>query len=446
MWCGHCQADVAAEVSSDNQRIRCASCGQEITPTEKLRTTVKTREARELLERWSNQKMLDPYGPVAGPMANKEPQVPTPASTTTPTEEETPLTNLSEAINTPSGDVTPDDITTQFEGHIESTTDEKAVLENSVDESSTDGVDAEPAVTGVNETIPFADENDPTEQVATSDGTTTSEDKEQQPTVGSKGPHFNLAKKRREERRERRKKRAKPRFRVDAAHPVGKPSQPEPVEQPTRQQPTAEPQPLQQTQAAALQQPTPQQFIEQPSQLQTPVQQPVFANHAPTQQQTPPNPAAPQQQMRWDDAHHPVLSAPHFDVQAAKIRHQKRSFNWTSFFGQLLAYGGVAMLTTGTVLILWGYFGGPTNYTPTGWLIATAGQMMLFLGVVTLVSGGMEQTTEEVSRRIDSLGDKLIRIEQASRNHALRGPKIPAQHYVDGAQQPAHQDQQQYVG
>ena len=47
-------------------------------------------------------------------------------------------------------------------------------------------------------------------------------------------------------------------------------------------------------------------------------------------------------------------------------------------------------------------------------IAATAGQMMLFLGVVTLVSGGMEQTTQEVARRVDSLGERLVKIEQAA--------------------------------
>jgi hypothetical protein len=82
--------------------------------------------------------------------------------------------------------------------------------------------------------------------------------------------------------------------------------------------------------------------------------------------------------------------------------------------GQLFAYVGVAGLTVGTVLVLMGYFGGPASYATTGWLITTAGQMLLFLGVVTLVSGGMEQTTQEVARRIDTIGERLVRIEQAA--------------------------------
>jgi hypothetical protein len=132
------------------------------------------------------------------------------------------------------------------------------------------------------------------------------------------------------------------------------------------------------------------------------------------------------------------LVAPHFDVRPSIETPPQRSTNWNSVIGQLLAYGGVAALTVGTVLVLWGYFGGPPTYTPTGWLIATAGQMGLFLGVITLVSGGMEHTTEEVCRRIDFLGDRILRVEQASRDHALRGPSIPAERFVDGAVHEEH--------
>ena len=111
---------------------------------------------------------------------------------------------------------------------------------------------------------------------------------------------------------------------------------------------------------------------------------------------------------------HPAhgLSAPHF--QRVSVSLADKSTKWVTLVGQLFAYFGVGGLTIGTVLILMGYFGGPGHYTTTGWLVTTAGQMLLFLGVVTLVSGGMEQTTQEVARRIDTLGDRLVRIEHAT--------------------------------
>jgi hypothetical protein len=124
------------------------------------------------------------------------------------------------------------------------------------------------------------------------------------------------------------------------------------------------------------------------------------------------------------DASHAAPS-PHFDIEAAFDQRRKPG-RGESLWGQLLAYAGVGVLTVGTGLVVWGYFGGPDSYTPTGWLLATAGQMLLFLGVVTLISGGMEQTTHEVTQRIERLGDHIIRIERHTSEQALRGPHYNA--------------------
>ncbi len=107
-----------------------------------------------------------------------------------------------------------------------------------------------------------------------------------------------------------------------------------------------------------------------------------------------------------------------------------------SLWGQILAYLGVGLLTIGTTLVLWGYFGGPVNYAPTGWLVTTAGQMLLFLGVVTLVSGGMQQTTHEVSQRVTYLGEHMLRIEEATQEvlAALISPALAA---IRKAQRPS---------
>jgi hypothetical protein len=94
-------------------------------------------------------------------------------------------------------------------------------------------------------------------------------------------------------------------------------------------------------------------------------------------------------------------------VRDALQKQLNRRFGWSTLAGQLFAYGGVAMLTCGTVLVMWSYFGGPPNYLPTGLLTAAVGQMLLFLGVVTLISSGMEQTVHEVSWRIDHLAEEI---------------------------------------
>lgn len=130
---------------------------------------------------------------------------------------------------------------------------------------------------------------------------------------------------------------------------------------------------------------------------------------------------------------HAAVPRPHFDSENLAVNPEPAPSNWLSVVGPVLAYLGVGLLTVGTVLVLWAWFGGPADYAPTGWLITTAGQMLLFLGIVTLVSGGMEQTTTEVRTRIAHLGDRILRMEHVSRDHALRGPSIPPERFDGGA-------------
>ena len=94
----------------------------------------------------------------------------------------------------------------------------------------------------------------------------------------------------------------------------------------------------------------------------------------------------------------------------------------TSLWGQILAYIGVLGLTAGGALIVWNGFGHAPLNTPTSWLIATGGQMLLFLGIVTLVSSGLEQTNEDMNRQIRLLGEQLLRIEQGQTTMADQAP------------------------
>jgi len=118
------------------------------------------------------------------------------------------------------------------------------------------------------------------------------------------------------------------------------------------------------------------------------------------------------------------MRGPHYQVTAPK-----RS-NFTSMTGQFLAYLGVLGLTIGTAMVIYGHFGGYSDYTPTGWLVTTVAQMLLFLGVINLVSGGIEQNNEDVSHRINSLGEQLMRMQEVN-EELLRGPKISARRYAD---------------
>ncbi len=123
-----------------------------------------------------------------------------------------------------------------------------------------------------------------------------------------------------------------------------------------------------------------------------------------------------------DDAHDSAMRGPHFEITAP------RRSNLTSITGQFLAYLGVLGLTIGTAMVIYGHFGGYSEYTPTGWLVTTVAQMLLFLGVINLVSGGIEQNNDDVSRRINSLGEQLLRIEQVT-SDAMKGPKLSPRLY-----------------
>ena len=78
-----------------------------------------------------------------------------------------------------------------------------------------------------------------------------------------------------------------------------------------------------------------------------------------------------------------------------------RPLNWTAVAGHLLAYLGVVVLTCGSALAIWSYYTNTPSWGPMGWLVVTVGQMLLFLGVISLVSSGLEQTVESVSQKVD---------------------------------------------
>ncbi len=122
------------------------------------------------------------------------------------------------------------------------------------------------------------------------------------------------------------------------------------------------------------------------------------------------------------DVSHQEHNGPYFDPRVNVPRKNSLPGRLETLWGQLMAYLGVGLLTVGTVFVLWGYFGDIERFASTGWLIATAGQMLLLLGIVTLVGGGMQQTTHEVSQRIENLGGRIIRIEQST-DKILMGPR-----------------------
>ena len=86
--------------------------------------------------------------------------------------------------------------------------------------------------------------------------------------------------------------------------------------------------------------------------------------------------------------------------------------------GFALAYGGVALVAFGALIVLVTLSFG---HSPAiGWVLAVLGHLLVLLGVVTLVTHGLEQSAADTAERLDCLNERLVRIEQAQR--ALAGP------------------------
>ncbi len=83
---------------------------------------------------------------------------------------------------------------------------------------------------------------------------------------------------------------------------------------------------------------------------------------------------------------------------------------------QLTTGCGVIGLTIATILLLYSrfYMPGADSLFAAGWVIAAVSQLILLLGIVMLVSAGMQQTSQEVASRVNHLGERLSRIEYAS--------------------------------
>ncbi|HUQ70067.1 MAG TPA: hypothetical protein VM165_11115 [Planctomycetaceae bacterium] len=102
-----------------------------------------------------------------------------------------------------------------------------------------------------------------------------------------------------------------------------------------------------------------------------------------------------------------VVTSPEMPLGTVAPSEPPRQGQWLSVVSQLAAYAGIGFLTCGAVLVISSQFGGPASYASTGWLVCTLGQMLFFLGLVTLVSTGLEQTSADLTRRIDRLHDHI---------------------------------------
>ena len=148
-----------------------------------------------------------------------------------------------------------------------------------------------------------------------------------------------------------------------------------------------------------------------------PTQTPVNSVTTPAPTAANPTPKSDQHHL-YEPDQRPAANHDHLVREAIHQTGHRRA-PWFTLAGQLCAFAGVGLLTCGTVLVMWSYFGGPGRYMPTGWLIAAVGQMLLFLGVIALISSGLDQTSYEVGWRIDHLAEEVhsmsLALEQLER-------------------------------
>ena len=380
MWCGHCQSDVAAEVSPDNQRVFCAACGTLLStidaPSHRIATDKlgeRTKDARELLQRWSSGKVIDPFGPPIPSGGAISQSGPSPISRGEPTDSELSsaahdvMAGISAELASPLSQPTaPPSIAGQPAEPPALQSPAAVTSEAKLGRLSELADQRLPAVR--NPLVAISNPSGPAVAPSFNPFEMSNSSKPDMPPPLPLAPPVAVIPSRNQ-------------FRIDAAHPTehfaGKSSTATSDTSPDLVAPFAS-----------------------------------RASHEPAGES--------HRSMRW---------FPNFDPAVWRSG-PSVSGGLSSLAGQFLAYSGVFVLTAGACMVMWSYFGGPANYAPTGWLLATAGQMLLLFGVVTLVSGGLEQTTEQVNQRIEQLGDHIIRIEQAAREISLHsGRSAPSAHF-----------------
>ncbi|QDT33407.1 hypothetical protein [Thalassoglobus polymorphus] len=369
MWCASCQDDVAAEISEDGQVLKCTTCGESIRQVFAPSLHPETKSARDLLKKWAEeqQQLVGDRQPLPSEAPSEEPQQETSPATS-------PVIDIAASDQVASDQAASSQSPSSESPSSESPSSQSPSSEN----TSSENASLPEASSKLNEEEPVV------EQVA-------------EPIQNEK---------------------KKPKFRIDAAHSPTLRKFPEapspPAAQPPVNQPPAAPQDLVKSEVV-------ENVIGDDHETEFQDDDEDVEDRIPfTHEQAQ---STESQREHYSHSAHVQAPAPHFDVVAAAKQSKSRPGRSEVIWGQLMAYAGVGVLTVGTILVLWGYFGMVEQYASTGWLLSTAGQMLLLLGIVTLVSGGMQQTTHEVTERIEYLGGRMIRIEQST-DQLLKGPHL----------------------
>ena len=420
MWCPRCHTEVAAEIAQNGQSLNCTSCGTEIQRIYAPSLHPDTRSARELLERWSKGDGLDIASALPATPSTSLSSTPSPfdtaAAAATPVPYELVAQAKTPAAETP---VLEEARPVAIEAGATTETEEASVEDRSLD-------------TGNPVRRDRPDRSRPERQApkprttwrVDSAHTVTQPVAPPPPPVPPRRPHFATPGAEADKTPAAQKKPELPSTSTAATKAAAiRPIEPIKATPPEAvklgpPEPVLKAAPERVPVANAIETPS---VVDEPELTDSPPERREPTHVAPRANR--PAAASRAKQHRLDPAHESLIG-PHFDLQAYLSQDSRKPGRSESMWGQVLAYLGVGLITVGTTLVLWSYFGKSVQhaaYAPTGWLICTVGQMLLFLGVTTLISGGMQQTSHEVTRRVEYIGDRMLRFEQSA-EQLLRGP------------------------
>jgi hypothetical protein len=435
MWCSVCQSDVATEVGADNRRVSCSNCGHLLggaagaTPgsaalahsSSASGPDTRAEEARQLLDRWAKGHFFDPYGPPKKISAEIESGIATRSDASHVEKEPTVVADQRTSMAEDQRSTSP--ASGDEENRNRETIDERTFLAGS---QKLESRPENRIVTNTVQSKTEATDSEPDRETSDKDPATPPKREDRQSVdsgLAAKTSSEELDRLTREimervsritEAREAASvKEAKGRDLSDRHSNESSDFDAEDVESRISPELTA-------SFAMAGRNESPVQ--DGRSRRAEPA---AFDRSAKAKAETSIRTDTTHQSTKTPAAHQVATLTNPVPVSAAPG-------GWYNNIGQMLAYLGIIFLTAGTCGVIVSYFGGPTHYAPYGWLGATIGQMLLFLGIVTLISAGMEQTSQElrqavdqrmneVTQRLDLIGSRIMRIEEA--NH--EGPPRP---------------------
>ena len=431
MWCSVCQSDVATEVGADNRRVSCSNCGLVLGGAAGATTNLpavdvapdsgpdtRAEEARQLLDRWAKGHFLDPYGPP------KKTGIAADTMVTTATGKVSVELESRHKKAGPVGSAATQETGVSAAAHsIEDTRNPETIDERTFVTSSPES-DSEPEWLSMAK--PSAKQAGTESTDSSSEGEVATE---KVVAVNDKAQHDESKS-------------------VATSDSVSSASSAE-LDRLTREI-MARVSQLTEARTAAVEEHSTDTVT---SSVGLAASFPVPATTAPGSEYrdgndrsthtaptgfNEPIPSRSEMNHRMDSTHQSARD-PEPTMAAASTNETSAdpvSGGWYNFVGQIFAYLGIICLTAGTCGVIVSYFGGPASYAPYGWLGATIGQMFLFLGIVILISAGMEQTSQElrqtvdqrmdeVTQRLDQIGIQVMRIEEANLNGLPKPHMLP---------------------